>query len=112
MCSSDLLTMYVDHVGFAAGSTRLIVSSTTGIAEGDTILIGEEVIDANARDLGHNKVVTPGDGLDDQPVGTVIEIEHPPVVALPGVDLISRIALGLTRQRNGKQHGRHHRGAR
>ena len=94
----------IDIVGYSLGARTALdltlrhrVERTIEIKE-----VGKEVVDANARDLGHDEVVTPGDGLDDQPVGTVIAIAHPPVVARPGVDVITLIALGLTRQRHGE----------
>ena len=45
--STSRLTLYIDHVGFASGSTTLRVSSSTGLAQGDLILIGEEVIEVS-----------------------------------------------------------------
>ncbi|WP_223618638.1 hypothetical protein, partial [Acinetobacter baumannii] len=72
--STQRLTLYVDHVGFAAGSTRLNVSSTNGLAEGDTVLIGEEVIEI-ASISGNTLTVLRGregtvdkDHYDKQPV--------------------------------------------
>ena len=52
--STARLTLYVDHVGFSAGSTKLTVDSTTGFAEGDFIQIGQEVLEissVNGKDL-------------------------------------------------------------
>jgi len=72
--STQRLTLYVDHVGFAAGSTRLNVSSANGLAEGDTVLIGEEVIEI-ASISGNTLTVLRGregtvdkDHYDKQPV--------------------------------------------
>ena len=46
--STSRFTIYVDHIGFAAGSTTLIVKTSNGLAEGDLILIGEEVIEISS----------------------------------------------------------------
>jgi hypothetical protein len=46
--STSRFTIYIDHIGFAAGSTKLNVSRSTGLAEGDLILIGEEVIQVSS----------------------------------------------------------------
>jgi len=46
--STQRLTLYVDHVGFAAGSTKLTLDSTNGLAEGDLILIGEEILEISS----------------------------------------------------------------
>ena len=42
--STQRLALYVDHVGFASGSTNLTLDSVTGISENDLIFIGEEII--------------------------------------------------------------------
>ncbi|MGA1433027.1 MAG: YHYH protein, partial [Candidatus Nanopelagicaceae bacterium] len=42
------LTLYIDHVGFASGSTKLILDSGIGFAEGDLISIGEEVLEVSS----------------------------------------------------------------
>jgi len=52
--STSRLAIYVDHVGFAAGATKLTVDSTTGFAEGDLIQVGNEVFEIssiNDKDL-------------------------------------------------------------
>jgi len=46
--STQRLVLYVDHVGFAAGSTSLTLDSTTGISENDLILVGEEVLEVSS----------------------------------------------------------------
>jgi len=42
------LTIYVDHVGFAAGSTSLIVDSTIGVSNGDLLKVGGEVVQVSS----------------------------------------------------------------
>jgi hypothetical protein len=39
------LIIYVDHVGFAAGSTKLILDSSIGFANGDLISVGNEILE-------------------------------------------------------------------
>ena len=46
--STARFTVYVGHVGFAAGSTKLVVDSALGFAEGDQLKIGEEVVRVTA----------------------------------------------------------------
>lgn len=57
--STSRLTLYVDHVGFAAGSTTLTLDSTTGFSEGDLISVGEEVMEIVSVN-GKNLTVTTG----------------------------------------------------
>jgi len=46
--STMRLVIYVDHVGFAAGSTQLIVDDATKYAEGDLISIGNEILEISS----------------------------------------------------------------
>ena len=46
--STARFTLYVDHVGFAAGSSKVIVKDAKGYAEGDLIQIGEEVLEISS----------------------------------------------------------------
>ena len=46
--STARFTVYVDHVGFAAGSSKVIVKDAKGYAEGDLIQIGEEVVEISS----------------------------------------------------------------
>ena len=43
--STARLTLYVDHVGFAAGSTVLTLDSTDGFSNGDLISVGDEIME-------------------------------------------------------------------
>jgi hypothetical protein len=45
---SSRLTLYVDHAGFAIGSTKLIVDSTIGISVGDLLGVGKEVVQVSS----------------------------------------------------------------
>tara|TARA_B100000965_G_scaffold280302_1_gene238119 strand:- start:35402 stop:46807 length:11406 start_codon:yes stop_codon:yes gene_type:complete len=42
--STARLTLYVDHVGFSAGATKLVVDSALGYADNDYIKIGDEIL--------------------------------------------------------------------
>ena len=57
--STARLTLYVDHVGFAAGSSLLTVDSTTGISKGDLISVGEEILEVT-NVTGANLTVVSG----------------------------------------------------
>ena len=57
--STSRLTLYVDHIGFAAGSTILTLDSTTGFSDGDLISIGNEVMEIVSVN-GKNLTVTTG----------------------------------------------------
>ena len=46
--STARFTLYIDHVGFAAGSSKVIVKDAKGYAEGDLIQIGEEVLEISS----------------------------------------------------------------
>ena len=46
--STMRLVIYVDHVGFAAGSTQLIVDDAVKYANGDLIQVGEEVLEISS----------------------------------------------------------------
>jgi hypothetical protein len=46
--STARFTLYVDHVGFAAGSSKVIVKDAKGYAEGDLIQIGKEVLEISS----------------------------------------------------------------
>jgi len=46
--STSRFTVYVDHVGFASGSTKLNVKTSNKLAEGDLVLIGDEVIEVSS----------------------------------------------------------------
>ena len=55
--STARLTLYVDHVGFAAGSTVLTLDSTTGFSNGDLITVGSEIMEivsVNGKNLTVN----------------------------------------------------------
>jgi len=72
--STSRLTLYVDHVGYGKGSTRLIVSSSVGLVEGDLIKVGDEVLEVSSIS-GKTLTVLPGrenteqsDHYNDQPV--------------------------------------------
>ena len=56
--STARLTLYVDHVGFAAGSSLLTVDSTTGISNGDLISVGEEILEVTNVTGANITVVT------------------------------------------------------
>ena len=43
--STSRLTIYIDHIGFAAGATKFNVSTSTGLSDGNLIKIGDEVIE-------------------------------------------------------------------
>ena len=57
--STARLTLYVDHVGFAAGSTVLTLDSTTGFSNGDLISVGDEIMEIVSVN-GKNLTVTTG----------------------------------------------------
>ncbi len=57
--STARLTLYVDHVGFAAGATTLTLDSTTGFSEGDLINVGDEIMEIVTVN-GKNLTVTTG----------------------------------------------------
>jgi hypothetical protein len=42
------LVLYIDHVGFAAGSTSLIVDSAIGVSNGDLLKIGNEIVQVSS----------------------------------------------------------------
>ena len=46
--STARFALYVDHVGFASGATKLNVKTSNKLAEGDLVLIGEEVIEISS----------------------------------------------------------------
>ena len=48
--STARLSIYVDHVGFAEGKNKLVLKSTTGLAIGDLIKIGSEILEVTAID--------------------------------------------------------------
>ena len=48
--STSRLSIYVDHVGFAEGKNKLILKSTTGLAIGDLIKIGSEILEVTSID--------------------------------------------------------------
>ena len=56
--STARLTLYVDHVGFSAGSSLLTVDSTTGISNGDLISVGAEVLEVTNVTGANLTVVT------------------------------------------------------
>ena len=56
--STARLTLYVDHVGFAAGSSLLTLDSTTGISNGDLISVGEEILEVTNVTGANLTVVT------------------------------------------------------
>jgi hypothetical protein len=41
---SSRLTLYIDHAGFAIGSSKLIVDSSIGVSNGDLLQVGKEVV--------------------------------------------------------------------
>jgi hypothetical protein len=53
------LILYVDHVGFAAGLTKLIVDSSIGVSNGDLLKIGKEVVEVSSI-LGNTLTVVRG----------------------------------------------------
>ena len=57
--STARLTLYVDHVGFASGSTILTLDSTSGFSEGDLISVGQEIMEIVSVN-GKNLTVTTG----------------------------------------------------
>ena len=57
--STSRLTLYVDHVGFAAGATTLTLDSTNGFSEGDLISVGQEVMEIVSVN-GNNLTITTG----------------------------------------------------
>ena len=56
--STARLTLYVDHVGFAAGSSLLTLDSTTGISNGDLISVGQEILEVTNVTGANLTVVT------------------------------------------------------
>ncbi len=55
--STARLTLYVDHIGFAAESTTLTLDSTTGFSNGDLITVGSEIMEivsVNGKNLTVN----------------------------------------------------------
>lgn len=71
---SSRLTLYVDHAGFAIGSTKLIVDSTIGVSNGDLLKVGKEVVQVSS--ISGNTITvlrakdgtTEGDHFDGEPV--------------------------------------------
>ena len=57
--STARLTLYIDHIGFAAGSTTLTLDSTTGFSDGNLISVGKEVMEIVSVN-GKNLTVTTG----------------------------------------------------
>jgi hypothetical protein len=45
---SSRLTLYVDHAGFAIGSSKLIVDSSIGVSNGDLLQVGKEVVQVSS----------------------------------------------------------------
>ena len=72
--STQRLTLYIDHVGLAAGETTLFVDSTIGYANGDLITVGDEIMEVTAVSSGSLTVVrgrentVDKDHYDNQPV--------------------------------------------
>ena len=72
--STQRLTLYIDHVGLAAGETTLFVDSTIGYANGDLITVGDEIMEVTAVASGSLTVVrarentVDKDHYDNQPV--------------------------------------------
>lgn len=64
--STSRFTLYVDHVGFAAGSTKLNVKSSTGLANGDLIKIGEEIIEIVSINGTQLNVIRGREGSSDK----------------------------------------------
>lgn len=64
--STARLTIYIDHIGFAAGSTSLTVRSSNGLAEGDLLLIGDEVIEISSISGNNLTVIRSREGSLDK----------------------------------------------
>ena len=45
---SARLTLYVDHVGFASGATKLIVDDAIGVSNGDLLKVGNEIVEVSS----------------------------------------------------------------
>ena len=60
--STMRLVIYVDHVGFAAGSTQLIVDDAVKYANGDLIQVGEEILEISSIDGSTLTVSTAREG--------------------------------------------------
>ena len=60
--STMRLVIYVDHVGFAAGSTQLIVDDAIKYAEGDLISVGEEILEISSISGSTLTVLTAREG--------------------------------------------------
>ena len=60
--STMRLVIYVDHVGFAAGSTQLIVDDAVKYANGDLIQVGEEILEVSSIDGSTLTVSTAREG--------------------------------------------------
>ncbi len=63
--STARLTIYVGHVGFAAGSTKLVVDSALGFAEEDQLKIGEEIVKVTAINSNDITVLRAQEGTKD-----------------------------------------------
>ena len=72
----------------------------------EVIEVAEEVVHADATELGHDGVITLRHGSDYPTVGVAVKIEHPSVVAFPGVDLFLRLRLN-DRHHERKRYQRH-----
>ena len=64
--STARLALYVDHVGFAAGATKLFVESSTGLADGDLLKIGEEIVEVVSIDGSEISVLRGREGSEDK----------------------------------------------
>ena len=64
--STSRLTLYIDHIGFAAGATKLNVNSSTGLAEGDLVKIGEEIIEVTSIEGKELTVIRGREGSADK----------------------------------------------
>lgn len=64
--STARLSIYVDHVGFAEGKRNLVLKSTTGLAIGDLIKIGSEILEVTTIDSPTEVTVNRGiEGSED-----------------------------------------------
>jgi hypothetical protein len=59
------LIVYVDHVGFAVGSTILTVSSSNGVSNGDLLEIGSEIVQVSSISGNKLTVIRGKEGTSD-----------------------------------------------
>jgi len=63
--STSRFTLYVDHAGFSAGATKLVVDSALGFSDNDEIKIGDEILKIISIDNKEITVARGQQGTDD-----------------------------------------------